>query len=157
MVSNRGVVGNTRQRVHRNRPATLTASHVARGPGESIGRPAILCGVDVVLSVPLFVGVALVALFALVVLRQTRLFWFPGLALIAYGIAIYLVWPWYETGHDGAMFGGLSNFLHVAASFLVVTGGVVFVLVGARSRLRARRARPAELPTAVVMRSSAKP
>lgn len=113
---------------------------------------------DVVLSVPLFVGFALVAVLALVLLKQTRLFWVPGMALMAYGVAIYVAWPWYDLTHDhvGGLEGlaGLSNVLHVALSLAVVAGGTVFLIVGARSRLRTRRAHRTDIPTAIVMKDS---
>jgi hypothetical protein len=114
--------------------------------------------VDVVLSVPLLVGFALAASLALVLLKRTRLFWLPGVAVIGYGVAIYVVWPWYDSTHDdvGGLVGlaGLSNALHVAISLVVVAGGAVCLFVGARSRQRARRARRTDVPTAVVMRDS---
>jgi hypothetical protein len=108
--------------------------------------------VDVVLSVPLGVGVALVAVVALVLLRRTRLFWLPGAALMGYGGAIYVTWPWHDTHDDVTMLGGVANLMHVAASFIVVAGGIVCVIVGARSWRRARTARTAltAIPTAIV-------
>ncbi len=93
---------------------------------------------DVVLSVPLFMGVAVVAVVALVLLRRTRLFWLPGLAVMAYGVAIYVAWPWYDTHEDVGGLEGLSNLLHVAVPFVVGIAGTVCVIVGARSRGRAR-------------------
>lgn len=95
--------------------------------------------VDVVLSVPLFVGVASVAVVALLLLRHTRLFWLPGMALIGYAAAIYVAWPWYDTHEDVGGLEGLSNFLHVVVSLLVAASGGVCLLVGARSRRRARQ------------------
>ena len=106
---------------------------------------------DVVLSVPLFMGFALGAVVGLVLLRQTRLFWVPGMAVMAYGVAIYVAWPWYDTHEDAGGLEGLSNALHVAVSFVVIAGGTVFLIVGARSR---RRARLADIPTAIVMKDS---
>ena len=105
---------------------------------------------DVVLSVPLFAGFTLVAVVALVLLKRTRLFWLPGMALMGYGIAIYVAWPWYDT-HDGMGLEGLSNFLHVAVSLAVVAGGSVCLLVGARSHKRPRRT---DIPTAIVTKDS---
>lgn len=99
-----------------------------------------------VLSVPLFVGFALVALVGLVLLRKTWLFWLPGAAWMGYGVAIYLVWPWYDTRY-GLGFEGLSNFLHVAVTFVVIASGFVCLIVGARSRARVRRT---DIPTAIV-------
>jgi hypothetical protein len=111
--------------------------------------------VDVVLSFPLGVGVTLVAIVALVLLSRTRLFWLPGAALIGYGVAIYLVWPWQDTRHDTTMLlGGVSNLMHVAATFFVVTVGIVCLIVGARSRKRARLASTTDLPTAIVAKDS---
>lgn len=107
----------------------------------------------VVLSVPLFVGFALVAIVALVLLKQTRFFWLPGVAWMGYGVAIYVAWPWYDTRESGGL-EGLSNLLHVAASFVVVAGGIVCLIVGARSR---KRARLADLPIAVVTKDSGQP
>lgn len=107
-----------------------------------------------VLSFPLGVGVTLVTIVALVPLRRTRLFWLPGAALMGYGVAIYVAWPWYDTRHDTTMLGGLSNLLHVAASVFVVAGGIACLIVGARSRQRARRANSTDLPTAVVAKDS---
>ncbi|MGE0403747.1 MAG: hypothetical protein AB7T06_43975 [Kofleriaceae bacterium] len=109
---------------------------------------------DVVLSVPLFVGFAFVAVLGLVLLKQTRLFWVPGMALMAYGVAIYVAWPWYDTHEDVGGLEGLSNALHVAVSLVVVAGGTVFLIVGARSRQRARRARRTDIPTAIAMKDS---
>lgn len=112
---------------------------------------------DVVLSVPLFVGFAVVAVLALVLLKRTRLFWLPGMALMGYGVAIYVAWPWYDTHEDvGGLSGleGLSNLLHVAVSLVVVAGGAVCLIVGARSRQRARRARRTDIPTAIVLKDS---
>ena len=120
--------------------------------------PAILLGVDAVLSVPLLVGVTCVAIVSLVLLKKTRLFWLPGTALIGYGIAIYVAWPWYDTTQSdvGGMsgLGGLSNLLHVAATLVVVGLGTVCLIVGAASYRRASRARrtETELPTAIVMK-----
>jgi hypothetical protein len=109
--------------------------------------------VDVVLSVPLFVGFALVAVVALVLLKRTRLFWLPGVAVIGYGVAIYIAWPWYDNtdGDVGGLsgFAALSNLLHVAVSFVVIAVGIVCLIVGARSRRRARRARRTEIPRAI--------
>jgi hypothetical protein len=127
-------------------------------PGPS-RRPAIICGVDVVLSVPLFAGFALVAVVALVLLKKSPLYWLPGVAVIGYGVAIYVAWPWYDThgagrDHDGTGFEGLSNLLHVAVSLVVASGGAVCLIVGARSRQRARRARRTDIPTAIVMKDS---
>ena len=113
-----------------------------------------MLGVAVVLSFPLGVGVTLATIVALVLLRRTRLFWLPGAALMGYGIAIYVAWPWYDTRHDTTMLAGVSNLLHVVASFFVVTGGIVCLIVGARSRQRARRANSTGLPTAIVARGS---
>ena len=107
---------------------------------------------DVVLSVPLFVGFAFVAILALVLLKRTWFFWLPGVALVGYGIAIYIAWPWYDTHEDVGGLEGLSNFLHVAISFVVVAGGIACLIIGARSRQRARRARRSEIPTAIVKR-----
>jgi hypothetical protein len=101
--------------------------------------------VDVVLSVPLFVGFAFAAIVALFLLKRTKFFWIPGVALMAYGVAIYIAWSWYDTHEDVGGLEGLSNGLHVAASFVVVAGGVVCLLIGARSH---KRAHP-EIPTAV--------
>lgn len=109
------------------------------------------------LSVPLFVGVALVAILALVLLKRTWLFWLPGVALMGYGGAIYVAWPWYDAHDDVTMLGGVSNLLHVAVSFAVVTGGIVCLIVGARSRQRARRARRTDIPTAIVIKDSGEP
>ena len=114
-------------------------------------RPAIIVDVDAVVSVPLFVGVALVAGVALVLLKQTWLFWLPGVALMGYGVAIYVAWPWYDTHEDVGGLEGWSNLLHVAVSFVVVAGGIVFLIVGARSRRRVRRTK---LPTAIVTKDS---
>lgn len=104
------------------------------------------CEMDAVLSVPLFVGVALAAVVALVLLGKTRLFWLPGIALMGYGVAIYVAWPWYDTRY-GTGLEGLSNLLHVAVTCVVIAGGSVCLLVGARSRKRTRRT---DLPTAIV-------
>jgi len=106
---------------------------------------------DAVLSVPLFVEFALVAVVALVLLKRTRLFWVPGMAVIGYAVAIYVAWPWYDThgagrDHDGTGFEGLSNFLHVAVSLVVVAGGSVCWIVGARSH---KRTRSTDIPTAI--------
>ena len=120
----------------------------------AIRRPATIFGVDAVLSVPLFVGFAFVAVLALVLLKQTRLFWGPGMALMAYGVAIYFAWPWYDTHEDVGGLEGLSNVLHVGVSLVVIAGGTVFLIVGARSRQRARSARRTDLPTAIVMKDS---
>lgn len=108
---------------------------------------------EAVLSVPLFVGFALVAVLALVLLKSTRLFWLPGMAVMGYGIAIYIAWPWYETDHDLPGFEGLSNFLHVAVSLVVVAGGTVCLVIGARSRQGARRT---DIPTAIAMKDAAR-
>jgi len=99
-----------------------------------------------VLSVPVFVAFALVAVVALVLLRRTLLFWLPGVALMGYGVAIYIAWPWYDT-QDGMGLEGLSNLLHVAVSLVVVAGGSVCLIVGARAHKRQRRT---NIPTAVV-------
>lgn len=103
------------------------------------------------LSVPLFVGFALVAIVALVLLKQTWLFWLPGVALVGYGGAIYCAWPWYDTHEDVGGLEGLSNLLHVVISVVVVAGGIVFLIVGARTRGRVRRT---ELPAAIVTTDS---
>jgi hypothetical protein len=107
---------------------------------------------DAVLSVPLFVGFALVAVVALVLLKKTRLFWLPGMAVMGYGVAIYVAWPWYDThgagrDHDGTGLEGLSNFLHVAVSLAVLVGGFACLIVGARFHRRPRRT---DIPTAIV-------
>jgi len=107
-----------------------------------------------VLSVPLFVGFALIAVLALLLLKKTRLFWLPGMALMGYGVAIYVAWPWFDTHEDLGGLEGLSNVLHVAVSLVVVAGGTVCLIVGARSRQRARRARRTDIPTAIVMKDS---
>lgn len=112
---------------------------------------------DVVLSVPLFVGFALVAVVALVLLRKTPLYWLPGMAVIAYGVAIYVVWPWYDThgagrDHDGTGFEGWSNVLHVAVTLVVVAGGCVCLIVGAWSHKK--RPRSTDIPTAIVTKDS---
>lgn len=101
---------------------------------------------DALLSVPLFVGFALVTVVALVLLRKTRLFWLPGIALMGYGVAIYVAWPWYDTRH-GTGLEGLSNLLHVAVTCVVIAGGFVCMIVGARSRRRPRRP---DIPRAIV-------
>lgn len=109
---------------------------------------------DASLSVPLFVGFAFVTVGAVVLLRKTRLFWLPGAALIAYACAIWVAWPWYDTRGDVSMFRGFSNFMHVVVSFSVVAWGVVCLIVGARSRKRAQRARTTDIPTAIVKKDS---
>jgi hypothetical protein len=95
-----------------------------------------------VLSLPLFMGFALAVVVALLWLRRTPLFWLPGAALVGYGIAIYVAWPWYDTHHDvGGLSGleGLSNVMHVAATAAVVAGGAACLFIGARSWRRFRR------------------
>lgn len=94
----------------------------------------------------------MVAILALVLLKQTRLFWIPGMVLMMYGVAIYVAWPWYDTHVDVGGLEGLSNVLHVAVSLVVVVGGTVFLIVGARSRQRARRARRTDVPTAIIVK-----
>lgn len=86
----------------------------------------------------------------LVLLRRTRWFWLPGVALSGYGVLIYLAWPWYATHGDAGGLEGISNVLHVAATFVVMVAGFVRVIIGARSRRRARGPAPSEIPTAIV-------
>lgn len=105
-----------------------------------------------VLSFPLFVGVAFVAIAGLVLLRRTRWFWLPGVALAGYGVLIYLAWPWHATHADTGGLEGISNVLHVAATFVVVVAGLACVIIGARSRRRARGPAATEIPTAIVKR-----
>lgn len=112
---------------------------------------------DAFLSVPLFVGFAFVAVVALVLLGKTRLFWLPGVALIGYGIAIYIAWPWIDTHEDVALLEGVSNTLHVAATVGVIAAGIVCLLLGLRSHRRARRTSRTEIPTAIVMKDSGQP
>jgi hypothetical protein len=92
---------------------------------------------EALLSIPVFLGFAFVAIVAFALLGKTPVFWLPGLAVIAYGVAIYVAWPWYDTHHSNG-FEGLSNLLHVAVTGLVVAAGCVCVILGARSRRRAR-------------------
>lgn len=78
---------------------------------------------DALLSTPLCFGVVFAAVATLVLLRKTWLYWLPGAALVGYGIAIYVAWPWYDTHEDVALLEGVSNTLHVAATLGVVAAG----------------------------------
>ena len=101
------------------------------------------------LSLPLFLGFAAVAVVGLALLKKTRWFWIPGIAFVAYGAMIYLGWPSDERHGEGSGFVDLSRLIQVAASVGVIVSGLVCLIVGARSRRRARRA---HVPRAIVVK-----
>lgn len=84
---------------------------------------------NLLISVPLFAVFVSVALVSLVRLKETPLFWLPGVAVAGYGAAFYF-----------ACVEGFTYALHVVTSFGIVVGAAVCLIVGARSHLRALHA-----------------
>lgn len=96
---------------------------------------------DVVLSVPGFAVFAAIAFALMVVVRKTRLFWVPSVALVAYGVTVFLAWPWTDAiggQAAGGAFDGLSNLLHIVVSGFIVVAGVVSLLFAMRFRVLRR-------------------